>query len=378
MQAKLTSLTKQAAPRSILLVCTQRIGDVLLTTPLARSLKKAWPDAALDMLVLPGTQSVLEGNTDIREVLAFAQRVSFAEKFRQLQRLWRRYDLALSPLPTDRARLFCWAAGRYRLGVLNTQSNETCKTLLLNQSIPFDDIDTHTVRMGLQLAERLGIAPCYQVVPPSLSAERHVALHRQLAVLVEHPYVVLHVYPKFTYKMWTPTGWLELARWLNGQGYAIVFTGGPDADECAYINTIANALSAPATRAPILNLAGKLSLAETADLLRSARLYIGPDTAVTHIAAACGTPTLALFGPSNPVKWGPWPNTWAHAQSPWQRQGSAHQGNVYLLQGQGDCVPCLYEGCARHVNSSSDCLTGLRIESVMQAATKLLSKHINT
>ena len=57
-------------PRRILLVCTQRIGDVLLMTPLLRSLRRAWPAARLEVLVLPGTEGVLAGNPDVDEVLA--------------------------------------------------------------------------------------------------------------------------------------------------------------------------------------------------------------------------------------------------------------------------------------------------------------------
>ena len=70
----------QTAPRRILLVCTQRIGDVLLATPLARSLKRAWPDAALDMLVFRGSEGALENNPDIAHVLTQAPRAGLREK----------------------------------------------------------------------------------------------------------------------------------------------------------------------------------------------------------------------------------------------------------------------------------------------------------
>ena len=66
------------APRRILLTCTQRIGDVLLVTPLVRSLKRAWPAAAVDMLVFQGTEGVLEGNADLAQVITVPQRAGFA------------------------------------------------------------------------------------------------------------------------------------------------------------------------------------------------------------------------------------------------------------------------------------------------------------
>ena len=74
-------------PRRILLVCTQRIGDVLLATPLARSLKRAWPQAELDFLAFKGTEGVLEGNPDISRVLAFPQRTDWRGKFSQFRQL---------------------------------------------------------------------------------------------------------------------------------------------------------------------------------------------------------------------------------------------------------------------------------------------------
>lgn len=355
----------------MLLVCTQRIGDVLLSTPLARSLKHAWPEAELDALVLPGTQGALEGNPDIARIIALPQRVGLFGFLSQLRGLWRRYDLAVSPLPTDRARLYCWAAGRVRVGVLRPEAKERGKALLLDRWTTFDDLDTHTVSMGLQLAGLLDIQPCFEVVPPHRETQTSAAMD------TGQSFAVLHPYPKFNYKMWHLEGWIELVRWLQARGLHVVLTGGPETAELEYAGRIARSCAEGSLG--VLNLAGELSLGETADLIRRAALFVGPDTAVTHIAAATGTPTLALFGPSNPVKWGPWPNGWASLDSPWQRQGSGRQGNVYLLQGESPkgCVPCLLEGCQRHVDSGSECLLSLSAERVIRAAEEILAR-LNT
>jgi heptosyltransferase-3 len=195
------------------------------------------------------------------------------------------------------------------------------------------------------------------------------ALLTRMRPLAGAPFAVLHPYPKYRYKMWTPAGWIALAQELGARGLAVVFTGGPEPAETAYVDEIIRALPGRA-----LNLAGTLSLAETAELIRRARLYVGPDTAVTHIAAATGRPTIALFGPSNPVKWGPWPSAWNSSASPWPRRGSGRCGNVYLLQGPGECVPCLLEGCERHLDSSSDCLDQLAVGTVLEAVTGLLAE----
>jgi len=356
-----------APPRRILLSCTQRLGDVLLATPLLRSLARAWPQAQIDMLVFADTVTVLEGNPDVATVIAVPRRAAWSERLRELRGLWRRYDLALSPLPTDRARLYCWAAAPYRLGLLRREAKERAKGLLLNAWRRFDDLDTHSVAMGLTLAELLGITAVHEVVPPQLPPPQRDALLERLA-LASKRYAVLHCYPKFRYKMWTAEAWLALARWLNSHGIALVFTGGGEAGELAYVGDIAAASGG-------LDCAGTLNLAETAEVIRGAALYVGPDTVATHIAAASGTPTVALFGPSNPVKWGPWPLGWTQGSSPWKMRASGRQGNVYLLQGEDPrgCVPCLLEGCERQVDSASACLDSLPASRVIAACAAMLA-----
>jgi heptosyltransferase-3 len=123
-----------------------------------------------------------------------------------------------------------------------------------------------------------------------------------------------------------------------------------------------------------INLAGRLSLSQSACLLSRARLYVGPDTVMTHIAAAVGAPSVALFGPSNPVKWGPWPQGYAQAQNPYRRRGTQSVGRVTLLQGPGECVPCMEEGCERNIRSLSACLQNLGSQEVIAAARALLAQ----
>lgn len=351
------------SPRRILVTCPQRLGDVLLTTSLIHTLRLAWPEAQIDVMVLRGSEGILEGNPDVHRVIVQDRNRSLRAKIGEVAGLWRRYDLALAAVPTDRARLYAWIGGRYRVGFLAEQG-ERLKRFWLDRSVPFDNLDTHTVAMQARLAESLGIRAAFVVVPPQPSPLERDRLE---ALLPQQAYAVLHPCPKFRYKMWRIDAWAKLAEWLNSQGLAIVFSGGGDADELAYIQRIQESLNFKST-----NLAGLVSLAQTASLMRQARLYVGPDTVATHLAAASNVPTLALFGPSNPVKWGPWPASWREMDSPWQRVGSGRQGNVFLLQGLGECVPCMLEGCERHVNSVSACLEELPLQRVIDAARLLL------
>ena len=105
-------MTPLPARARVLVVTLRRLGDVLLTTPLIRSLKRAYPDAAIDVLVFEGTEGILAGNPDIANVIAMPARPSAAETFAMLRRLWRRYDLAISTQSGDRPTLFAWSAGK--------------------------------------------------------------------------------------------------------------------------------------------------------------------------------------------------------------------------------------------------------------------------
>ena len=360
--------------RSALVVCTRRIGDVLLATPVVRSIKAAYPDAAVDMLVFEGTQDIVSPNRDIRRVVTVAERPATGPHLTLLGSLWRRYDLALSVLAGDRPTFHAWVAGRYRVGTLLADKKSWWKRKLLDTWVPFDNLGTHTVVMNLRLLEALGITPCATPVVEWSRDDEEETRRLLPAIAGRQPYAVLHVSPKFAYKMWTVAGWAELGRWLVDRGLTVVVTGGNTAAEQAYCEEVMRCVPAGS-----VNLAGQVRLSALGYLLNRASLYVGTDTAVSHMAAAVGVPTVVLFGPSNPVKWGPWPKDYPLAgDSPWKTKGSQRQGNVLLLQGEGDCVPCLAEGCGRHVNSMSDCLQNLPSARVIEAARVMLAEQHGT
>jgi heptosyltransferase-3 len=350
------------SPRQILVICTRRIGDVLLTTPLIRSIKLTWPQAMIDVLVFKGTEGIIIHNPDIREVFTLRERPQLIKDLRFLIKIFRRYDLAISSLPGDRPIFYAYMAGRYRVGMLKPSSqNPFWKKWLLSQSVQFDNDNTHTVLMNLKLAQLLQLKIASDVVV-SWATDDQNQVQKLLNFDIENkPFAVLHTTPKFTYKMWHQQGWISVARWLQEQGIHIVFTGSQQPSEMAYINEII-----PHLYDPVLNLAGQLSLGQLGFLLSRARTFVGPDTVVTHMAAALGISTIALFGPSNPIKWGPWPKNW-QSINPFVLQGSQQKNNVYLIQGRGNCVPCMQEGCDRHVNSRSDCLQELAAADVIAA-----------
>ncbi len=340
-----------------LVVCTLRIGDVLLTTPVVRAIRLADPAARIDVMVLRGMEGVLEGNPDIDQIKVVPHRAGMFERLKEALTLWRRYDVALTTVSSDRARWYCFVAGRTSVGLYNAHS-AWLSTRLLGKRLLFDDIHTHTVTMGLKVLDLLNIPKHYRVIPPTAGGS--------IPTLLEQgSYAVLHPFPKFSYKMWPRENWITLTHELHRQGFRVALTGGPDAEEMQYVAQIAQAGNA-------INLCGTLTLAQTADLISRAVLFVGPDTGITHIAASTGTPTIALFGPSNPVKWGPWPSNHIRDESPWRMKGSQQSGNVSLVQGEGDCVPCRGEGCEKHRNSFSRCLDELSVARVNLAIRHLL------
>ena len=362
---------KLRPPSKILVIMTRRIGDVLLTSPLIGSLKSAWPDSKIDVLVLENTRDILSRHPDIHQIISTPNRASKLTTTKWLVSLWRRYDLAISALPSDRAILYAGISGKYSLGLLENKPSQKWKKILLNEWVAFDDIKTHTVSMALQLASQLGLDLQYafKLCWTDHDSNKVDELLLKHSIEPNQAYAVLHTYPKFAYKMWPPHAWIDLIIWLNQQNIQAVLTGSGDSDEMLYIKNLMADLPVNA-----INLAGKLNFAQTTYLLNKASLFIGPDTVVTHLAAAVGTPSIALFGPSNPVKWGPWPIGYRAKTSPWKMVGPTQRvNNVLLIQGMGDCVPCLKEGCNRNINSHSQCLDELSASRVIAAAQSMLS-----
>lgn len=362
------ALSSMKIPQRILVVATLRIGDVLLTTPLIRSIRRAWPQANISVLVFAGTAGILQNNPDIDEVITIKPRPSFSEHLSLLWSLWRSYDLAVSTMTNDRATLYARIGGKRAIGAIDAGAKHQWKRNLLSQYSETDVVSTHTVLNYLRLADLLGIQRCQEVVVGWKLENRELVQSRIPFDVEVESYVVLHAYPMYIYKAWRQEAWVELGEWLEQNGMRIVLTGGNDATEMANVKALQQLMPVGT-----VNVAGEFGFSEVAYLLSKARAYVGPDTVVTHLAAAVGTPTIALFGPSNPVKWGPWPKGYAEEREPYLMKGSQRVNNVVLLQGERDCVPCMEEGCDHHKGSLSICLQKLPAKRVIDALSELLN-----
>jgi len=347
------SLTLRPRPR-ILVVALRRLGDVLLATPLIRSIRRAWPDATLDALVFDDTAGILDGNPDVDRVVAMPARPRLAQSVALAARLFKRYDLAVSTQSGDRPTFFALLAGRRHAGPV--WRGERIKRALIGRSVATAG-DAHRVEEMLRIADALGIERAAEVIAPAGAlAPEHV---------VAQPYAVVHAAPMFRYKQWTAPGWRALADALSARGLAVVATGGP-ADR-GFLDDLWGGASG------VRRLDGRLTWPEIAALLAGARVYVGPDTSVTHLAAASGCPTVALFGPTDPRLWGPWP---ARGLSPaWNAAGTIQRRhNVWLVQNPLPCLPCQQEGCDRHRDSRAQCLDELTPRQVLTAVDQALEE----
>jgi heptosyltransferase-3 len=201
--------------------------------------------------------------------------------------------------------------------------------------------------------------PTGQPVTPSIAAQ------------LRSPYVVVHPGPLTAYKRWPLSYWQTLLSWMIQQGWQVVLSASPAKQDLQLNQDILSLLDDEA-RSHVVNTAGLLTIPQAKTLIQGALAYVGVDTSITHLAAACNTPTIALFGPTPPTNFGPWPNGFIGEQPYQLRARTQTVGKVTILQGPGECVPCRKAGCDDHANSRSECLDQLDPQQVIEALLSAL------
>jgi heptosyltransferase-3 len=369
-------------PKKILIIATRQIGDVMITTPLIRRARQIWPKAAIDLLGYHNTVGMLFQNPDIREVIECPEHPKWPEYRRLLGKILRRYDLSIISQPSDRAHLYGFLAAPRRIGIIPTKPiHNWWKRLLCERTITLNYETQHVV------SERFNLLQGYdsvqdripEIVPPSKQPLPHT-----IRDLLRPRYIVIHATPRWRFKRWPVSNWAELISEINKYGIQVVLTGS-NAPQDKLINTeifsaVEGLQEIDIRASALLNLTGQLTLAQTGLLISESSGYVGVDTSVTHLAAACNAKTIALFGPTPPTNYGPWPINFSGAQ-PWQRVGIAtvgqsrvqSSGNVCIIQGPGDCVPCRQAGCLSRFESHSKCLDSLSSSEVFES----VFSHLN-
>ncbi|MEO8485353.1 MAG: putative lipopolysaccharide heptosyltransferase III [Betaproteobacteria bacterium] len=369
MPSPLPDAVPLAQVRRALVTKLRHHGDVLLASPVFATLNAVAPHAEVDALVYRDTAPMLEGHPAIARLFT-------------IDRTWKRQG-ALRQLSSERALARELAGRRYDLLVHLTEHPRgialarrlkprfavtTERVLERGAAWLWKRHYTHFYRLprtteramveqNLDALRRLGIEPpdstrALVMVPGAEAEARADALLREHA-LARGGFVHAHPGSRWFFKCWPADRVAALCERIVADGLPIVLTGAPDERERAMLDAIVAQLS-PACAARVVDLGGKLSLRELAALTARARLFVGVDSAPMHIAAAMQTPTVALFGPSSEIAWGPW-------RVPHRVVVTSHP-----------CRPCGLDGCGG--SKVSECLTTLPVERVHAACVELLGE----
>ena len=326
-------------------------GDVLLTAPVLSALKARGVE--VDALVYDDTAPMLQGHPSLSQ-LHF------------VGRKWKKLGI-LSRLLREKKLFSDLKARHYGLIVhLSEQPRGAwlARTLGARYSVAPKIADRgalwaksfthlfpiaprrHMVEVNLDALRRIGVQP--------ESGERKVQFvpgaeaEKKVEALVDGAFVHVHPASRWRFKCWPPEKNAALIERFAADGHQVVITAAPDPDEMAFIQLILGK-----ARSKPLDLAGKLSIKELGALAGRAALFVGVDSMPMHLAAAMGTPTVALFGPSGETEWGPW--------------NVAHR----VVTSAHSCRPCGLDGCGG--GKVSDCLTTLPVDAVYAAAQELLA-----
>ena len=345
---------------TFLIVCLRYIGDVLLSTPLALSIKTHLPHAQVDYLVFKGTEEVLAKNPNVRRIHTLSPG---STGLGMMLQLWRRYDYALGTGWSDRTAAFSIACGRQALGFRTLARRDWWKQLLLRHCRMFDG-RRHIVPLMLTQLEPLGIPAIPRVVFDCNAGDLAFARRH----LGEQPYVLLHPYSRRSFKYWPASAWAGLAERIRSRtNLRAVFTRSPGQADEEQFRRIEIAAGGTVDSLP-----QPFTLRQLAAAIQGSRAFVGIDTAATHVAAAVGTPTIALYGPTPASQWGPWPNDWPDA-SPFAMKGKTQVwGSITVVQQSWPCAPCSRETCFISQRGKIECLENRPPEMVFAAISKAL------
>ena len=349
--------SRPADPRRILLLRLERIGDLVMTLPAIRQIRASAPEAAIDLVVgrwnlpiaraLPYVDSV---DTLDAAWLARGTGGAGATRTGRIVRCWRRraYDVAINFEPDIRSNLLLAASGAGWTAGWTSGGGGA----LLDLGLEYDT-RVHTTANARRLASRVfGDAPDGPAPPLiAIPEEARRAAAARMGRRPEGPAIGVHVSGGRLVKQWPPARFADAARRLiESRNATIVLTG--SVSDRAMVDEVKTSL--PADR--VVDVAGDLDLLTLTAVLERLDLLITGDTGPMHLASAVGTPVVAVFGPSDPVRYAP--------------DGPADR----VVRAGLPCSPCnrIRRPPAHCVGHIPECLTGVPAASVYDAALSSL------
>lgn len=349
---------------NILIVKTSAIGDVTHTLPALNALRKRYPDAHIAWLVEEAAADLVRGHQALDRVLVSRRkhwvremRGGFAGFIKAWREVWAfiralrdtRYDLLLDFQGLLKSGVWVWLADAERkIGFGRGMEHAECSYIFLNEKIPPVDMDTHALTREMTLLQAIGIKADEITFELPITDGNRGEVDALLAghgIDPQRPLVAINPQATWPTKLWFSDRFSEVADHLLAQGCAVVFTGSP-ADRVE-IERIISGMKGKAA-----NLAGATSLMSLAALYQRAQVVVSTDTGPMHIAAAVGTPLVAIFGSTAPWRTGPW--------------GEEH----VVLRVDLACSPCLKKSCTRN----SECMGEISVAMVTSAVRGILDR----
>ncbi|NIM01333.1 MAG: lipopolysaccharide heptosyltransferase II [Acidobacteria bacterium] len=329
-----------------LVIQTGFLGDLVLTLPLLAALHERRPERHVTVAVREGLGDLIRDQPGVADTIVIRKRQTWREqvvtdvvRFRRLRATGFRTVLLAHRSFRTGLHAFCTRAPR-RIGFAAAPSSWAC-----TRTVAYDTRRHVSERFLALLDEDMSAvrAPSYAVAGAAReAAERLLAEH---GVPDGDPFVTIAPGSVWATKRWTEAGFSELARWAVARGFRVVLVG--TAEEHARCDRVRSATGEGA-----INLSGRTGPAALAAILERARAHLGNDSGPGHLAAAVGTPVVAIFGPTDPGA------------------GFHPLGNRVLVADIGsglDCRPCSVHGSRRCPVGHHRCMNDLEARTVIEA-----------
>jgi heptosyltransferase-3 len=407
--------------KKILVIKLRHIGDVLLSVPVFRALRENFPEAHIAALVNSGTEEVLEASPFINEIIAFdrgIKKMNPVQRYRKelsFLRMMRKkgFDTAVDLTGGDRAAIISFVSGAsYRLGHDIKEGFFGKRYLYTHLAVRNNNQRTnqHIVLQNLDIISQFGLKTDNLSVDISIPESARMFANRTLEKdRTDKTTLVVHVHPtsRWLFKCWRDECMAEVVQWLIDRGIIVIVTSAPDKREMEKAKRILSLVSyqlsairtlgdcprftgkavesglSPRHGSRLLDLCGKTTIKQLAAISEVSDLFFGVDSAPMHIAAAVGTPVVALFGPSGAFHWGSWDNNYRGQgaggrgqERPYPEKSGIQTFGIHtVIQQDWECVPCGKDGCDG--TKISRCLEEIKTEEViniLKAKLKAIKK----
>ncbi len=338
----------------LLVIKPSSLGDIVHALPTLAALRRRFPSARIAWLVKREWAAVLEGNPHLDGVLALdLSPKGWLSAIRAVRA--GRFDTVVDLQGLLRSALLGWISGApARIGFANGREGSPW---FYTERVPVPSPSMHAVDRYLLTAQYLGADPG-EVKPSDFSLPHDAQAEARVEVLLAAgdvqagaTLVAMNPSARWNTKRWPLESFAAVGDRLQQDGAArVVLIGGHDERHVGM--KVMRAM-----RTVPIDLIGQTTLKELIVLLRRARLLVTNDSGPMHLAAAVGTPVIALFGPTDPARTGPY--------------GAGHT----VLRSGVPCSPCFSRRCTNAIEL--ECLTSIRPENVIEAAMRLLEQPLN-